>query len=91
MSHAKWEWKVKTGRFQNGHNLYLNGILIGSCDWNVGRARGSSEADTYVGNVFLPSIVKNCVYGNNQEEVKAKVERVVNAWFDKALTKTGGK
>ena len=79
------QWKTKTGTYQNGSNLYLNRILVGYCDWNAGRSRDSKELNRYVGVVILPSLKNDRFYGDEQEEVKAKIERIVGNWFNEAL------
>ena len=89
--YTKGEWKAKTGRFQDGVCLYLNMICVGSCDYNSCRSRDSTDADHYVGSVFLPSLKNKRVFGDNMDEVKAKVERIVNGWFKEALSKAEGK
>ena len=80
-----FKWKVKTGQYQNGSSLYLNRILVGYCDWNAGRSRNSKELNHYVGVVILPSLKNDRIYGDEQEEVKAKVEKIVGNWFNEAL------
>lgn len=87
----KGEWRTKTGRFQSGESLYLNRVCVGGYEWNSCRPRGSAETDRYVGNISLPSTKSTHVFGDSEEEVKLKVERVVNNWFKEALAKTGGK
>ena len=80
-----FKWKEKTGRYQNGKSLYLNKICVGSCDWNDMRSRGSTELNRYVGNILLPSLKFDSLFGDDENEVKAKVEKGVNAWFNEAL------
>ena len=80
-----FKWKTKAGQYQSGESLYLNKILVGSYSWNISRSRGSTESNHYAGSIFLPSLHFKNVYGEKSEEVKAKVEKVINAWFNEAL------
>ena len=80
-----FKWKKKTGIYQNGKSLYLNKLCVGSCDWNDMRSRGDTELNHYVGRLLLPSLKFDHLLGDDENEVKAKVEKVVNAWFNEAL------
>ena len=80
-----FKWKVKTGQYQNGKGLYLNKICVGGCDWNSSRSKGDTEPNRYVGYLSLPSLKFDRTFGDSEDEVKAKVERVVSAWFNEAL------
>jgi len=90
MKYTKGKWITKTGQYQSGEYLYINRICVGDYDWNSCRSRDSTETDRYVGNIVLPSIKNKRVFGDSPEEVKLKVERIVNAWFKEALAKAEG-
>ncbi len=86
----KFKWRKQTGQYQNGENLYLNRIHIGSCSWNSCRTQTDALnhiQNTYVSNINLPSLsdkVKS-LYASNLEELKPRVEQVVEGWFKEAL------
>ena len=81
----KFLWKDKTGMYQNGKGLYLNKIHAGGCGWDDMRSKGDTEPNHYVGYLLLPSLKFRKIFGDSEDEVKAKVEKVVNAWFNEAL------
>lgn len=39
-----FQWKAKTGQYQNGEVLYLNKILIAHINWNSSRARACLDS-----------------------------------------------
>ncbi len=65
----------------------MNKIRLASYDWNIARSRDASDDTRYSGYVELPSLsdTSKRVYGSTPEEIKAKIERAVNVWFDEAL------
>ena len=85
MAALNLKWKTNTGQYQTGESLYLNKILIGSYGWNSGRSRGSTNLDHYVGDVLLPSLKNKRVIADEVEDIKIKVEGIVDSWFNEAL------
>ncbi len=83
-----FRWVEQKGQYQIGQNVYLNKICVGSCRWNDRRSKDNKDTSTdWVGNIVLPSLKETSsrVYGSTQDEVKAKVERIVTSWFKVAL------
>jgi len=80
ISHFHWRTQKRT--YQNGEDLYLNRIRVGDGCWNMGRSKGDKDDSTkWVGHAFLPSLkdLSKRVYGSTLDEVKSKVERIVNS------------
>ncbi len=78
-------WKQKTGAYQTGESLYLNRIHLGGYYWNTLRASTDKDKSTdWVGQISLPSLKSNTVYGGTDEEVKTKMEKLVIQWFNEA-------
>ncbi len=90
MTKLNFTWRKQTGHYQIGENLFLNRIYIASCSWNGARTQTDALGNTpnsYVGDINLPSLsdkVKR-LYANNLEELKPKIERIVENWFNEAL------
>ncbi|KKL76918.1 hypothetical protein LCGC14_2040070 [marine sediment metagenome] len=84
-------WRAKRFQYQSGEYLYLNRIYVGEYSWNSYRPQGSEEANHYEGNIFLPSIKNKRVFADTAEEVKVKVEKIVNSWLIEATKIEGGK
>ena len=82
-----FQWKQKTAQFQTGESLYLNGIRVADYGWNGLRSRtGSHDNNDWVGGALLPQATKT-LYDDAQDELKAKLERLVTMWFEKAIAK----
>ena len=81
-----FQWKKKTGMYQNGESLYLNTIKIGGYDWNVSRTKDDHSVD-YEGGLLLPSLANRYkrIYGNEPEDIKAELERIATSWFKQIL------
>lgn len=85
-----FRWKKKTGQYQQGESLYINKIRVGGWGWNSARSRLEADDSTrWIGYVDLPSSKEQRVYGANTDEVKAKIEQTVIAWFIEALGGVG--
>ena len=84
-------WRAKKFQYQSGEYLYLNRICVGGYSWNSYRSQGSEEANHYEGNIFLPSIKNKRVFADTVEEVKVKVEKIVNSWLIEATKIEGDK
>lgn len=79
-------WKVKTGRFQSGSSIYLNRIRLGGFEWNGTRSKtGSHEDNDWTGKMILPSLVNATVYSGNEHDIKNKMEKIAQDWFNEAL------
>lgn len=75
-------WKQKTGRFRSGESLYLNRIHLGGYEWNSCKSQGNKDKSIdWTGQVTLPSLKNQTVYGATTEEVKTNMERLVIQWF----------
>ncbi len=83
-----FKWVKNKAQYQTGESLYLNRIRVGGYGWNSARSKSDEFGDSinWVGDLDLPSLTDKGkrVYGSNQEEVKAKLERVVTQWFKEA-------
>ena len=63
-------WKQKIGVYQTGESLYLNRIRLGGYCWNCLRASTDKDkSPDWVGQISLPSLKSNTVYGGTTEEV----------------------
>ncbi len=83
-----FRWVEQRAQYQIGQNVYLNKICVGSCHWNGERSQSIKDTSTdWIGNIVLPSLKETSsrVYGSTQDEVKAKVERIITSWFKVAL------
>lgn len=86
MKKLNFNWKRKTGMYQNGESLYLGRIIVGTYDWNSLRPKTEPKDKTkdYQGHSILPQRDKR-VYGSTIEEVRKNVEYQVTIWFNEAL------
>jgi len=82
----EYTWRTKTGQFQSGESLYLNGICVGGYGWNACQPKHDKSKD-WAGEVSLPSLKTKVVFGSTEEEIKATMERTVSGWFKEALAK----
>jgi hypothetical protein len=79
------KWIQQTRQYENGFELFLNRIHIGSVTWNIFLAKDDPEKDTkrWVGQTFLFRD-KKC-YGASDQEVEKQIEHYVTNWFVEAL------
>jgi len=86
-----FKWKEDTAQYQTGESLYLNKIKVGSYGWNSTRSKSDLREELdWVGQTLLPQAGQR-LYGQNQDEVKVKIERLVTSWFNETLSKAEGK
>ena len=81
-------WQVKTGQYQTGETLFINGFPIADYHWNGSRNRDIPADDAYVGNLLLPCVSDKSwksVYSDNTNIIKRKLETLAKNWFEKAL------
>jgi hypothetical protein len=76
-----FKWVKKTGHFTQGDYLRIGKITVGGYDWNSQRSQGDTT-NSWVGNIVLPCLKNDRVYGDTQDEVRQKVEQVVTSWFN---------
>ncbi len=75
-------WKLNIGAYQTGESLYLNRICLGGYYWNCLKASTDKDKSTdWVGQISLPSLKSNTVYGGTTEEVKTNMEKLFIQWF----------
>ncbi len=80
------QWKGKTDKYQNGEYLYVNRILIGGFDWSPSCVKSEDGKELpYEARIYLPSLKANKFYGATVEEVKRRMEKIIDNWFTEAL------
>jgi len=79
-----FRWVENKAQFGTGEFLYHNRIRLAVYYWNSSRSR-EDETNIWVGHVDLPSVNPGIVYSESQDEIKAKIEKVVTDWFTEAL------
>ena len=78
----KFIWMGKTGASQSGCTLYLNRIRVAGYSWNSSRPQSKiREEPDWTGYIDLPSLKNKGASGNTEDEIKARIEKVVTDWF----------
>lgn len=82
----KFEWVIRRGAFASGERLLLNGVCLAVVSYNACRSAGETKK-TYMAQIFLPSLEEGVksMYGENEEELKNRVEGVVTRWLQTVL------
>ena len=80
-------WKENKAQYQTGESLYLNRIRVASYGWNSAMPRDDPDKDKkrWSGNISLPSLKKESVYGASADKVKTKIEKITASWFAETL------
>ena len=81
MVKLQFTWKRKTATYETGESLYLNRIHIAEFSWNISRSQGDTEAPDWAGQIRLPSLKNNRVYGHSEAEIRTRIEHIVTMWF----------
>ncbi len=80
-----FKWVKQKGQYQNGEDLFINRVRIGSYGWHSMMSKNEpSEYKTthqYSGNCNLPEFVNSRIYESTPELIKAKIERMATNWF----------
>ena len=94
MVELNFKWADSMGDFQSGESLALNGVRVANYGWNSMRNRDSEEDRllNYSGTILLPGLSGKAshVYGESEEQIKAKIEGIVTRWFDRVLAENRG-
>ena len=75
--HMKWE--PQTGRHQMGEWLRVGKVIVGSAEYNGTGSR--DDPNKYTCHCLLPGIKQATDKYATLDEAKARLERMVNAWF----------
>ena len=75
----EFKWKLQTGHYTNGVDLYIGKRKMGSVHWDS--CAGSGNPNKYKATCLLPGMKP--VFDNTLTEEKAKenLEKAVQHWF----------
>lgn len=74
--HGRWE--KQTGKYQMGENYRVGKVIVGTASYESG-SRG--DPAKYKCHCLLPGIRQADSKYTNLEDAKARLERMVGAWF----------
>lgn len=74
------KWERRTGKYQTGENYRVGKIIVGYAAYYDFRSKG--DPITYVCHCDLPGIKQAETKYATIEEAKARLERMVRAWFE---------
>lgn len=84
----KMEWVKSIEQYQSGEVLLVNTKYpVAWYEWNAGRSKEEKDKD-WRGHISLPArqgMVYKDIFSSDADEVKAKLEEMVLAWFSQAL------
>ena len=72
-------WEKQTGRYASGENYRCGKIVVGSAVYSV--ACSKNDANKYDCHCLLPGIKQSGERYATLDEAKARLERMVTAWF----------
>lgn len=75
----KLTWKRKTGRYDNGDDLYLGAWRVWSVDWSS----TSRSGPNYEVCCHLPGIRDQLPGSDSQDDAKKTLEKAVQHWLSK--------
>ncbi|MFU0504164.1 hypothetical protein [Pseudaminobacter sp. NGMCC 1.201702] len=75
---AKWE--KQTGQYQNGENYRVGRVIVGAAFYSGLVPRGDPKK--YGCTCLLPGIKQAPEHYETIDEAKARLERLVSAWFE---------
>jgi hypothetical protein len=76
------KWVIDDAVYSNGKKLFLGKWHVGGVHWNS--CRSKDDPKKYVASCSLPGIKTTLDYYENEEEAKARVEKVVHYWVEKS-------
>lgn len=71
-------WERQTGPYQNGENYRLGKVIVGSAFYASG---SRDESAKFKCECLLPGIKQSDIRYTTIDEAKARLERMVAAWF----------